>query len=195
MAETWTISAEGEDTGQLARWPEDDREPLLWGLELVDGSAPPDQDDGERLDGGESLDRLGVALAGDSRLRAGDGRTRTLRPYEVVLARAAQNERWTFRGPAFLACYDAERITARADVLTLGHRQWRETFDRGVDALIVSARGSLTVRVSDEEESETLGPHDALWIHDAAGGCEADLLGTDPDAIALVFVFEALASR
>ncbi|QDU83914.1 hypothetical protein Pla163_10150 [Planctomycetes bacterium Pla163] len=195
MAEIWTISAEGEETGQLARWPEGEREPLLWGLEFVDGSAAGDLDEGEQYSGAEALDRLGVALEADSRLRAGDGRTRTLRPYEVVLARAAQNERWTFRGPAFRACYDAERFSARADVLTLGHRQWRETFERGVDALIVAARGSLSVRVSDEEEGETLGPHDALWIHDAAGGCEADLVGADPDAIALVFVFEALTSR
>ena len=47
--------------------------------------------------------------------------------------------------------------------------------------LTLAIMDGMTVRVSDEEEGETLGPHDALWIHDAAGCCEADLVGTDPD--------------
>lgn len=79
---------------------------------------------------------------------------------------------------------DAMRLDC--EVLALGRRRIRESFERAADLLVVVARGALVLRVSDEDEPYELDPACALWIESPAAHLELDLVGREADTCAVL---------
>lgn len=76
----------------------------------------------------------------------------------------------------FNVMFVRERFEVQVQALVLGKRRLRETLPPG-HAFVHALGGSLTARVTGEEEPFALEPGDSLWTRGLFGGEEFDLTG------------------
>ena len=112
-------------------------------------------------------------------------RLRRLEPYRFDGAWATSAE--LVRGPAadFNVLFRRDLADAQVEALQLGRRSVREAVE-ATHLLVHVLSGSLSARVTGEEEPEELGASESLWLCEARASDEVALLGTAEACVALV---------
>jgi hypothetical protein len=184
-------------TEELALWPPEssfEHDDFTWRISMA---RVEESGSFSRFPG---IDRILVVLDGAGiDLRTGDaGRVSRLRRFEPHGFRG-DDETWgELRAGAivdFSVLTRRTRFRADVEAITLGQRRLRSEIGGtpGAHAVLFVARGSVTVRVTQEEEPYVVGEGELLWAQELPRREEFDLSGKQADSLVLLVRFSPLS--